>query len=492
MGVFKEMPLSLSRKCYLVVTLLMTVIMLFLSYTNASNAKQILLHQKERDLWNIAMTMDRQLPRSLIKLFAEENARSFGRDEQVRILNQKLQPIVNDIASQWPGYGLGYYSRDLRTVAAAPFDSFPGKRAAGRALAGDNTGRPISAEIDNGFPLEGNSILSLDYPLYYDGRIVGHIGANIEINDINNEFFKIIMQNLFIFLLLWLIMIGSVWLIFFRLKKSVLNFAAQIKTGRIDPRQMDDFPELLPLFHMIDRFRDKLQSEYEDKMRLRDEIARMDRLNLIGEMAAGVAHEIRNPMTVVMGYIQMILIKDSSEAAQKLSIVQEELKRINMIISRFLALARNKRVEKELCRLNDLLERLCPEIYAQSVKKGIQLMLKLANDLPPIMADIQEIKQLVLNLVFNGLEAIQQQGTLEIRTEVSDGKVRLVVADTGIGIACQDMERIFDPFFTTKSEGIGLGLTVCQSIVDRHQGQIRVDSKPGAGPTFTVIFDIAV
>ena len=222
---------------------------------------------------------------------------------------------------------------------------------------------------------------------------------------------------------------------------------------------------------------------------MRTELAKLDRLNLIGEMAAGVAHEVRNPMTAVRGYLQLIMAKSGREFEKQFKIVLEELDRANSIISDFLSLARDKSSDKKEQNLNDVIMTISPLIYGDAMKREVSVKLQLADSLPNLYLNDSEIKQLILNFSRNAIEAMEQKGCLTIKTREFNGQLELSIQDTGCGIPKEQLAKIFDPFYTTKSNGTGLGLGVCLSIVKRHQGVIDVKSQPGVGTTFTIIFN---
>lgn len=222
---------------------------------------------------------------------------------------------------------------------------------------------------------------------------------------------------------------------------------------------------------------------------IRTEMSRLDSLNLIGEMAASVAHEVRNPMTAARGYLQLIMAKSGKEFEKQFRIVLEELDRANSIITDFLSLARDKSSEKKEQNLNDIIINISPLIYGDAIKKEVNVKLDLADDLPNLYLDDKEIKQLILNFSRNALEAMKEKGILTITTRKQANQVQLSIADTGCGIPQEQLARIFDPFYTTKSNGTGLGLGVCLGIIKRHQGVIEVQSQEGVGTTFTIAFN---
>ncbi|MBB6673271.1 two-component system sensor histidine kinase NtrB [Cohnella nanjingensis] len=222
--------------------------------------------------------------------------------------------------------------------------------------------------------------------------------------------------------------------------------------------------------------------------RLKDEVDKMERLSLVGQMAASITHEIRNPMAVIRGFVQ--LLNERSPPAQQsyFRIVLEELDRANAIINDFLSLAQNRIVEKEMSSLHDVLNDMMPLIWADANMRGQTVDLALSEDTGLLELNVKEIKQLVLNLARNGMEAMHDKGVLHISTQDLHDRVLLRVSDEGVGIPPEKLERLFEPFFTTKAQGTGLGLALCLSIVERHHGKIQVESKVGEGTTFLVSF----
>lgn len=216
-------------------------------------------------------------------------------------------------------------------------------------------------------------------------------------------------------------------------------------------------------------------------------MVRLDRLNLVGEMAAGIGHEIRNPITAVRGYLQMFQNKERyAEHREQFGTMIEELDRANLIISEYLSLAKNKKVELKEDSLNRVLNALYPLLRAEAFQTGHKLELDL-GDIPVILFDEKEIRQLVLNLVRNGLEAMAAGGVITISTGLEYGKAVLAVRDSGPGIPHEVMRRLGTPFVTTKENGSGLGLAVCYRIADRHGARMEVNTSP-QGTTIRIIF----
>lgn len=223
---------------------------------------------------------------------------------------------------------------------------------------------------------------------------------------------------------------------------------------------------------------------------LRDELGRMDRLSLVGQMAASITHEIRNPMAVIRGFVQLMKERTGDTQHEYFRIIMDELDRANMIINDFLSLAQNRMIDKAFTSLNEVVKEIMPLLQADANLRGLHLHWRPQPDLPQLWLNDKEMKQLILNLARNGLEAMKDGGILLLSTRSFPGMVELRVKDTGIGITQEQMEKLFEPFFTTKSRGTGLGLPVCLSIVEKHHGRIDVESREGDGTTFIVRFSI--
>ncbi|WP_347488800.1 PAS domain S-box protein [Desulfoscipio sp. XC116] len=230
-----------------------------------------------------------------------------------------------------------------------------------------------------------------------------------------------------------------------------------------------------------------LAEDISEHKRVEQEMARLERLRIVGEMAATIGHEVRNPMTSVRGFLQILSGKTGClQYKEYFDLMIDELDRANAIITDFLALAKNKPVEKIMQNINTLVKNLFPLIQADSIKDGKHIDLKL-GEVPDLLLDAKEMRQLILNLVRNGLEAMPAEGRVAISTAVAGGEVILAVQDNGCGIEPAVLDKLGTPFFTTKDNGTGLGLAVCYSIAARHNASIAVDCS-SAGTTFLVRF----
>jgi two-component system, sporulation sensor kinase E len=259
---------------------------------------------------------------------------------------------------------------------------------------------------------------------------------------------------------------------------KVKNKSGRILTGHLSSEIiiMNGEPCFLTVFQDI-----------TEKRLIEENLARLDRLNLIGQTAASIGHEIRNPLTSVRGFLQMM--GETTEGAQfkdYFDIIIEELDRANFILSEFLLLAKDKAIDLRPHNLNSIITAIYPLLQADANRLEMTVELQLVP-VPILNLDDKEIRQLVCNLARNGLEAMEPGGNLVISTNFKDHHVVLSVKDSGRGIAPEIQEKLGTPFVTDKDGGAGLGLAVCYSIAARHHADLSFDTGPG-GTTFTLNF----
>ncbi|WP_049663621.1 PAS domain S-box protein [Bacillus sp. FJAT-27231] len=229
-------------------------------------------------------------------------------------------------------------------------------------------------------------------------------------------------------------------------------------------------------------------TDITERVRLESEVARLDRLYLVGEMAAGIAHEIRNPMTTVRGFLELSKSDPGSLMVKYVDLMLGELDRANSIITEFLNLAKNKVSNKKRQYLNPVIEGLYPLIQAEALMNDKFVSLQL-GECPEFHLDEKEISQLILNLSLNGLEAMKPGGKLVLKTYTEEDQVVLEVKDEGDGIKPELLEMIGTPFFTTKDTGTGLGLAICYSVAERHHAIIDLKTSE-QGTTFFIRFTL--
>lgn len=225
-----------------------------------------------------------------------------------------------------------------------------------------------------------------------------------------------------------------------------------------------------------------------DLKELQQQIALFERLNLIGEMAVSIGHEIRNPMTTVRGFLQLFHRKSIfSPYKESLNLMISEIDHANMIITEFISLSKNKALALEKQSLNEIIIALSPLIQADAMLTNKQLIMDLTS-IPDLLLDSKEIRQLILNIARNGLEAMEPNSDLFIRTYMEQDKIFLTIEDTGMGIPLENLEKIATPFFSTKESKPGLGLAISYSIAARHHAEINFVTSQ-SGTTFYLKFD---
>jgi two-component system sensor histidine kinase HydH len=239
---------------------------------------------------------------------------------------------------------------------------------------------------------------------------------------------------------------------------------------------------------------EKIQKTTADLRKTEAQLIRSDKLAALGQLAAGIAHEIRNPLTSINILIHSMTenLPSGDSHKEDLEVIEEEINRINEIVDQFLRFAKPAPPLLEradiLSVFEETLQLLRPQIEKQKIviQRGFQA-------LPIIQMDREQMKQAILNLLLNATQAMPRGGHLTLKAKNSeDGQwIHLSIQDSGIGIPGEDLNRLFDPFFSTKEGGIGLGLSIAHRIIDQHHGKIEVESTPGQGTLFTVWLPIS-
>jgi two-component system sensor histidine kinase AtoS len=232
---------------------------------------------------------------------------------------------------------------------------------------------------------------------------------------------------------------------------------------------------------------EKIQKTSADLRKTEAQLIRSEKLAALGQLAAGIAHEVRNPLTSINILIHSMTENLPPETAHRedLKVIEEEIQRINEIVEQFLRFAKPapplfKKTEIAPV-FDEILQLLKPQLEREqiSVHKGF-------DALPLITLDREQMKQVALNLLMNAIQAMPEGGRLDLSARVSEDNLwmKLSVRDSGIGIPPEDLKKLFDPFFSTKEGGIGLGLSIAHRIIDQHHGKVEVESHPGEGTTF--------
>lgn len=240
----------------------------------------------------------------------------------------------------------------------------------------------------------------------------------------------------------------------------------------------------------------QLRDTLELLQKSQERLIEAQRLSAMGQLVASVAHDINNPLTSIIGYAELLLMdnKTDSQLGDRLEIIRKEAERAAGIVRNLNTFAKKCVREQELVNINYIIQELLRITGKKFEEKQIQIITHLDPSLPETIADPGQIQQVFMNLLMNAKEAVDDRGTIEIKTEVLDDRlstkrnIRFSISDNGHGIPKDIQSRIFEPFFTTKDEvkGTGLGLSICHGIVKTHEGRIYVESEVGKGTTFFV------
>lgn len=282
--------------------------------------------------------------------------------------------------------------------------------------------------------------------------------------------------------------------------KKLVSASEQLTNGNLDAKvdltSSDEFGKLARRFNqMADALRERDERLKEFTKR---KIMESERLAIIGQLSANVAHELNNPLQGIVTYASLALEKDTFDdtCKQNINKIVIQANRCRDIIRGLLDFSRQKKPDITLCNINSLLQGCISLVENQAIFLNIKVEMNLDHSLPMIIIDPSQVERVFLNLIINAAEAMNGTGTLKITTTLnpSTRSIDIDVKDTGQGISPENMEKIFDPFFTTKEtgHGVGLGLAISYGIVQEHRGSLKVESELGKGTTFTVSLPLAL
>jgi two-component system NtrC family sensor kinase len=231
------------------------------------------------------------------------------------------------------------------------------------------------------------------------------------------------------------------------------------------------------------------------RRQLQRELVRTEQLAAVGRLAAGVAHELNNPLSGILSFAEDLLLQvdDDDPLREDYEVIVNETLRCRRIVRDLLEFSRQKAPDRQWIQVNDVVSRVLKMVERQVAFHNIEFNVDLQEDLPEVNADPHKIHQALLNLVINARDSMRSHGEIVIRSEVVDDQmVRISVADTGCGIPEDELGEIFEPFFSRKgAEGHGLGLAAVRTIVEQHEGRVEVESRVGAGSTFRIVLPIS-
>jgi two-component system NtrC family sensor kinase len=269
------------------------------------------------------------------------------------------------------------------------------------------------------------------------------------------------------------------------IENLAFSFNHMAKELEIEKKELENWANTLEV---------KVEQRSEELQKIHEQLFRSEKLASLGKLAAGVAHEINNPLTGVLTNASLLLedLEDGDPRREDVQVIVSETIRCREIVKRLLDFARQTKPQKKVTNINTLINNIILLVRNQTSFRNIEIEKNLEENIPEVMADIDQIQQVFINLIINASEAMTKGGKLEIETKQDSSGDYIVVTfkDNGPGIPEHARAKIFDPFFTTKEQGTGLGLSISHGIIERHGGKILLDSKPGEGTTFTIFIPI--
>ena len=250
---------------------------------------------------------------------------------------------------------------------------------------------------------------------------------------------------------------------------------------------------LLTLIYVVKRGEGIIEKRAFERIRLKDQLAKAKHLSSLGEMVAGVSHEIRNPLGIISSSAELLKKKmDPQEPLNAIAdIIVAEARRLNHIITDFLNYARPKNPNRSPCRIDAVITKNIHFLEHQIKENGYTIKTLFDDPVPVILADGDMLYQAFLNLLINGMQAMPGGGVITVTIESGEGSLWLYIEDEGDGLPVSVMEKIWDPFFTTKEKGTGLGLGIVKNIIEAHDGMIRIDNRNGKGARVSVKFPLS-
>lgn len=229
-----------------------------------------------------------------------------------------------------------------------------------------------------------------------------------------------------------------------------------------------------------------IQYDITEKRNTEETLRKMEKLGMIGELAAGIAHEIRNPLTTIRGFVQ--LMNEKQIASQYGDTILDEIDRINFIVSEFMILAKPHEIQFSDCHLTSILRSVIKFLEPEALLRNVNIEYEFPREEVYISGEKNQLKQVFLNLIKNSIEAMPSGGKITVVVEKSDTEISITIKDEGVGMETEQVQKLGEPFFTTKINGNGLGLMVSYKIIQNHKGTIQVSSELNQGTTFHISF----
>ena len=292
---------------------------------------------------------------------------------------------------------------------------------------------------------------------------------------------------------------------FSRFLEMIMYIVVGVVAGYLAERERNERDKYQQAASELEQSYKQLKSQSEKLAEMEEQLRASERMSVLGELAASLAHEVRNPLGSIWGVVEILKdeCKEQGKDSEFTDILIQEVKRLNQVVENYLNLARQPKLYIKTCNLKEIVGSAIYLLNYKARKQDIQLVMDLPDESIWIKADESQLQQIMINLILNSMAAIIDNGTVIIKAEIlsiaeqeaQPGKkqmVRLSVIDTGHGIDPAMKEKIFNPFFTTRERGTGLGLNIVKRIADQNKWQLAVASQPGKGTTISITLPVEV
>jgi signal transduction histidine kinase len=472
---------SYSTRLYITMALLVGVLIVGGSFLQGETVYQSLIKSREQRLTALAKLLANRLPAGYDEILVKKGMANAAKDKQIKALNEELQPIVNSYSTVFPEVGMGYFDLRLSSVVAI------GPKFSKDLLVNLPQDHPYlkyvrtgKTEIIKNPTLIGWSrkpMLGVTYPIRKNGRIIGHAWANMKTEDILAITARAQRKMFFISSGILLIGILGVHFISSSSKNTLRKFAGYMKKLHSGRKPDCNIEELAPLIEEIEAIQEKHLN-----LALQNE-----RLTTIAQLAAGLAHDIRNPLTSVRGFLQLLSTRVTENDRKMIDISLEELDGINSLITDMLYLARPPKSNFVRAGLEPLISKIKAFIAPEANLKEIVLKTSVEAELPDVLIDPVQMKQVLLNLIRNSFEAVSKKGEVLISVYAVANYIGIEIKDNGKGIPDSEQNKVFDALYTTKNNGTGLGLPICREIIAKHNGKLLLESEVGTGTVVKIL-----
>jgi two-component system NtrC family sensor kinase len=547
---FKKLNLNLRMEIIINISLLMMAAILLIGFTISKINENKIIYEKVEN--GERMVRDFQV---IIDYIARDR-KDFSLTHP--LVKKEIQDFIRLYTKERSFYDLVIVDQRQKVIASKRGEFMDESYPSSFVIHAIQSGQFYSKiEKSGGFLSTHYKKLILCSPLWFRGKVAGAIQMEIPIGDVMTHLLesqRMILVSIILDAIV-LIVFGSFLLsrVLVKPLKELVQLTQKISEGdfseKIEVTSKNEIGQLISSFNrMIERLKENqeslnnhltsLESANKQLKQAQEELIRTEKLASIGRFAAGVAHEVGNPLGAILGYTSMLEKNgiDREESKDYLKRIEKEIERINRIVRELLDFSRPSKFEIHDVDLNKVVENTLSLISYQKSFKNVETRFELQPNLPMIKGDESQLSQVVINIVLNGIDAMPDGGILEIDTEEyvvedvfprrlqrpyarrrkgdpeeldyfhmrkadplsslltkfskGDRLVRVRISDTGIGIKKENLERIFDPFFTTKSpdKGTGLGLSISLRIVESMEGEIKVESEIGKGTSFELYF----